>query len=607
MLAELRQRQALGQLRAIDYLFAEFVAERGGGNSDMMALTASVLSLSNGQGDVCLELDGIAGKEVFPGSDELELGARHMPSLDEWMSELEQCPWVGSPGDIQPMVLDGLRLYLGKYWQFEQGVADQLLRRLSQSVEVNADLMRQGLEQRFGALTDAPDWQRIAATVSVLSPVSVITGGPGTGKTTTVLKVLLLLLEQQPLLDIRLLAPTGKAAARLSESITRQLASMEIPDQVRERLPNQVSTIHRFLRPDHRGRFRHNNRHPVVTDLVIVDEVSMVDLPLMSRLLDALPETTRLIFLGDRFQLSSVEAGSVLADICGPEGSQAFSEERGRQLEQVGAVQAGLIEVAAESGPMSDAIVELRHSYRFDAASGIGALAGLVNQGETRWADYEQVFERFDDVAQYDWGQGSELPGAMQLRLMQWYGEYLRADGLEQAWQRLNQVRVLSATRQGVGSVEWMNQLIEEELSSQGLLRTGEEFYHGRPIMVTRNDYGLGIFNGDVGLVWEDEQGRFAWFEDPEGGLRPISVHQLPEHETAYALTVHKSQGSEYDRVLMVLPEELLAVVTRELIYTGITRAKSELALVSNPEVLMQGCGRRTSRGSGLAQRLGWA
>jgi exodeoxyribonuclease V alpha subunit len=382
---------------------------------------------------------------------------------------------------------------------------------------------------------------------------------------------------------------------------------MDISEAIRDRIPSKVSTIHRFLKPDHRGRFRHNHRHPVVTDLVMVDEVSMVDLPLMSRLLGALPDTTRLILLGDRYQLSSVEAGSVLADICGPEAPGRYGPERMQALIDVGAVQPGMIDSDEISSKMRDAIVELQHSYRFDANSGIGVLARLVNDGETSWPAHEQVFDSFSDITQYDWGQGSELTGAIQLRLIQWFAEYLKADSLEQAWQRLNQVRVLCATRQGVGSVEWMNQLVEEELISQGLLNTAEEFYHGRPIMVTRNDYGLGIFNGDVGLVWEDEQGRFAWFEDPDGGLRPISVYQLPEHETAYALTVHKSQGSEYDRVLMVLPEEQLAVVTRELIYTGITRAKSEMAIVTNPEVFTQGCARRTTRGSGLAQRLGWA
>ncbi len=607
MLPELRLRQSLGQIRPIDYLFAEFVAERGGVSSDLMVLTASLLSLSNGQGDVCLELEDWAGREAFAASEDPFLSPRAMPPLNEWLQALEQCPWVGHPGDTQPMILEGQRLYLGKYWQFEQGVAEQLLSRLQQDRQADVGQLREGLNQYFGDLTETTDWQRIAAAISVLNPLSVITGGPGTGKTTTVMKVLLLLLAQEPLLDIRLLAPTGKAAARLSESITRQLGNMDIPENVRDRIPNKVSTIHRFLRPDHRGRFRHNRRHPIITDLVIVDEVSMVDLPLMSRLLDALPGSTRLIFLGDRYQLSSVEAGSVLADICGPLPAGRYGQPLVAQLGRVGAVTPALLDVSEDLMPVRDAIIELQHSYRFDANSGIGALASRVNDGVTDWNQYESVFRAFSDIDQYDWGQGSELPGDMQLRLMQWYGDYLRAETLDQAWQRLNQVRVLSATRQGTGSVAWMNQLIEEELSSQGVLKTGEEFYHGRPIMVTRNDYGLGIFNGDVGLIWETEAGKFAWFEDPEGGLRPISVHQLPEHETAFALTVHKSQGSEYDRVLMVLPEEQVAVVTRELIYTGITRARSELAIVSNTDVLMQGCTRRTSRGSGLAQRLGWA
>ncbi|WP_271270550.1 exodeoxyribonuclease V subunit alpha [Aliamphritea hakodatensis] len=662
--ALLRARQQ-NLLRPLDYQFARFICEQDSAADQHLALLAAFTSYQLGRGDVCLPLERIASlvdewpkglrKEFRLLFNALEsdclrppsVGAEAAPVTDDMPVTLDMfaeppAPTVpagavptvalsdryssmGEPGEEAPLIFDGERLYLQRYFSFEAYLNSQIT-RLAQPLTVDESSLKQGLAQLFTADPAQPvDWQQVAVAVALRRRFSIISGGPGTGKTTTVTRLLALYVQQQCLQHgadfvpaIKLAAPTGKAAARLSESIAQARDQLNIAPEIIQRIPVEATTIHRLLGtiPNSKS-FRHNAENPLHLELLVVDEASMIDLPMMARLLAALPPQGRIILIGDKHQLASVEAGSVLGDICAwhlqAGGSQSvtsaelqYSTDQAGYLSRVCGLDAG--SVAGGQRAVADSLALLRHSYRFDAASGIGQLAAAINGGDA--TQIEPVLKKgYEDIDFIPLSSDS-YPQLIEAAA-QGYSDYLRALRAGAAplavLNAFARVQLLAVLRQGVYGVEGLNQALEQRLNRMGLIQTGQQWYPGRPVMIVQNDHQLGLYNGDIGIVQPDEDGRVrVWFEDPHhpDGVRGVLPSRLPGHETVFAMTVHKSQGSEFARVLMILPPEDGPLMTRELVYTGVTRAKQRLELYARLTSLKGATARRTERASGLGPKL---
>jgi len=507
---------------------------------------------------------------------------------------LRESSLVACPGERgKPLILDDGRLYLARYHVWEREVLDVVQRLLTaETPQIDEALLKEKLDEQFrDQAIEGINWQRVAIAAAVTRRFCIITGGPGTGKTWTLARILEQLRAQPggDALRIALAAPTGKAAARMTEAIRD--ANADLLDAL-----DEARTLHRLLgmRPG-RVRPRHGADNPLPFDLVIVDEVSMVDLPMMARLMAALPENARLILLGDRFQLASVEAGQVMADLCG-DGGENYSPDFAARME---ALTGDALPAAKNPLPaMADHLVMLRHSRRFDPNRGIGALARAVNEGDidgtlnTLARGGEEIAWRSADPA--------TLTRLLRERVVPLFEEIRDTGDPAEALQKLGRLRVLCALREGPQGVANLNALIERALGADG-----RGLYHGQPIMVSVNDYAQQLFNGDIGLVLHDAEGRLrVWFPDGEKGVRPILPARLPAHETVYAMTIHKSQGSEFNEVILVLPEQESPVVTRELFYTGITRARENVTVCASEAALEAAIARRTQRISGLYRAL---
>lgn len=601
----LRRAVARGALRAVDFHFARRLEALAGGDAPELLLAAALASHRVGEGDVCLELDRC--RELPLLRDAADADGPRLPALVAWVDALRACDSVGEPGDRAPLILDRHgRLYLGRYWWFERQVATAVLARArSPAPAVDRDRLRAGLGRLF---PDAGgiDWQRVAAAMAVLRRLCLISGGPGTGKTRTVTSILALLVEQAGDVPPRmaLAAPTGKAAARLAESVRAAKAELPLPAEIGSRIPEAAVTLHRLLgyRPG-RANPRHGPDDPLHLEVLVVDEASMVDLPLMARLLAALPDPARLILLGDKDQLASVEAGMVLGDLCGRGRVPGYSPEL---CAEIAAVAGDRLAPAAGPGPaLGDRIVELRTSRRFGRDSGIGALAGAVNRGDADASLGILADDRYPDV-------GLEAPRARVLAdlIEQWlvpaWRQVTASPEPRAALAALNRVRVLCALRSGPQGVERLNERLARTLEAVGLIRREGALYAGRPVMLTANDHALGLYNGDVGLILADPRsdGALRAFFATAEGLRRVLPSRLPAHETVYAMTVHKSQGSEFDELLLILPEAESRVLTRELLYTGITRARQRVRIFATEERLRGAIERPVVRSTGLYDAL---
>ncbi|MDO8270742.1 MAG: exodeoxyribonuclease V subunit alpha [Gammaproteobacteria bacterium] len=636
-----------GALTPLSCHFARFIARQSGqAEESLLVLTAALLSQSNQQGDVCLDLGRRAGMSLFvsamvPVGLSSAAAETAAPPLAQWQAALLQSHCVGKPGELAPLILDGSRLYLQRFWSDEQTVYHAINARLQFVEDIDLARLQLGLARLYpqratparpgihpqldllaSVAAAEPDWQCVASALAVTRRFAVISGGPGTGKTTTVVKVLVLLLEQNPALRLRLAAPTGKAAARMVESIRAARGRLNLSPEIAALLPDEASTLHRLLGYQGngaRGGFRHNRLNPLLVDCLVIDEASMIDLTLMKALLDATPANTRVILLGDRDQLASVDAGNVLGDITGHGRELTYTPAMAALLARLTCIEQNCL-LQEEGGPaVADAIALLRTSHRFSADSAIGRLATLVNKGDDA-AALALLVQGQDARVDNTWQGDSEVvllqPAAnewnpLNRAVLDWavqrYSAYLRCQSVEEALQSFEATRILCASHEGpCGDME-INRLLAERLRARGLLESGEDF-HGKPVMITVNDYELGLFNGDIGLLWRDEDGILqACFAQLDGQVRRLPARSLPEHVTAWALTVHKSQGSEFDQVMLVLPADINSpLLLRELLYTGITRARRRLLIHSAPEVFAAACRTPVQRSSGLAGLLGW-
>ncbi len=614
-LMQLEDWLADGQIRPLDLQLARQVCdwEMRAESADLaqaddrlaaLLLAACAASLALGKGQVCLPLSAQALKQVLPATSLLPLiTAEHLSAcavVGDGVSAFtpEQSPLLilhKVSGQTTP------RLYLHRYFQYEQSLFRQLSSRLQLSPAVDETRLQHNLSELFPRSGESTDWQVIAAASACLRSVSVITGGPGTGKTTTVTRMLSALLEQNPDLRIALAAPTGKAAARMTESILSARDTLPHGSSI----PAQSNTLHRLLGWSPQG-FRYHAGRPLPFDCVIVDEASMIDLPMMAHLFSALAPSARLILLGDRDQLSSVEVGSVLADLCDSGAEHGMSPAFADRLSNVSGYDLTSSADAAAL-PMADSVVQLRHSHRFSVDSGIGELARAVNQGNFQAAS--AVFTQYRDVHWLAGDPSADAAPAWEEQVITGYRAYCHAvkEGYEpeHILQAFDQFQVLVALRQGPWGAELINERIRTLLTGAGLLSgTGSLWYPGRPVMISRNDYDLGLFNGDIGITLTHQGHERVVFRSAEGQLRFISPGRLPGHETAFAMTVHKSQGSEFSRVMLLLPNRWQSVITRELIYTAITRAKKEFLCQAGDACWQTGLSQRVVRASGLRDAL---
>jgi exodeoxyribonuclease V alpha subunit len=577
-------------------------------------LAAALASNATQSGNVCVDLESIAGKPL-PEQEGPTGESRRLPDLSEWVNVLKQSTVVGEPGDFRPLVLDyEARLYLYRYWKYEQRVAD-LLKMLAASDldEVDAVVLKAGLSSLFPSKgAEELDWQRVAAITAVLRRFSLVTGGPGTGKTSTVLRILGLLLAQpgHKRLRIALAAPTGKAAARLKEAVRQSKDTLEVSPDLAARIPEEAFTLHRLLgfMPGSR-LFRYNRENPLPFEMIVVDEASMVDLPLMAKLLEAVPLGARLLLLGDRDQLASVEPGAVFGDICNVAEAAGWSAAfRERLKPYLPAVPASSTN---RDGPLRDSMTVLQQSYRFGAESGIGHLSRRIQAGDRDGALQLLNARNFPDVV---WEEAA-TPAVVESRLERWvleaYAGCLRAASPAEAFTLFARSRILCAVRQGPFGVGFINQTAEDALARKGLVRSRDGWYPGRPVMINRNDYQVKLFNGDIGIAWEEPKRAQSgpatlgvMFPSESGEMRRILPSRLPEHETVFAMTVHKAQGSEFDHVLLILPDQASAVLTREMLYTAVTRARKCVEIWARRETIEASIEKRVTRHSGLREAL---
>ncbi len=632
-MARLATLRAQGSLRDIDFHLADALRRHYGEREPAVLLAAALASRAVADGHACLDLAALAETE-WPAADEYAgdkaaMTRLRLPALAQWLAALAGSRCCGAPPESDPplrLTRDGApRLYLRRYYLFER----RIVARLLEMAQGDTPLAPPGEDvgRRLARLLPAPEQApaRLAAATALRRRLLILSGGPGSGKTHTLARILLLLLELRPELAICLAAPTGKAAARMRESI--RAALLERGGEAPAALAGEATTLHRLLGA--RGdilRFRHNRDHPLPADIVIVDEASMIDLPLMARLLDALRPEARLLLLGDMHQLSSVAPGFVLGDICAA--------------------------AQAESGaPLAGSLVELTHNWRFPSDGPVGRVSAAIKTagtaadpaGERAWdtlrGQQGRRSEAGDEVAWHDMpatlrdAAGRPIKDLRRLVLAQ-FRPFLEATAVAEAFAALAQFRILCALRRGPHGVETLNRLTEEilalermrfapgdpELPARKLEPVGR-FYDHRVVMILRNDYGLRLFNGDVGIVLpesaggaagtaaEDQKRLAAWFEvsdevTGQRSCRHLPCHMLPEHETAFAMTIHKAQGSQFRDILLLLPPREHPLLTRELLYTGLTRAEKRVWLWCGESAFKLGATRRTARASGLSAAL---
>ena len=664
-----------GWLQPLDVGFARFLYESRRDVSGLLLLAAALTSHQLGRGHVCLDLNATlrSTQSVLdlppefaaePGAAPTLTPAQALGqlALEDWRAALN--PAIVSDGSVPaPLVQAGNRLYLYRYWRYEQQVAAAIAARVQSPVadeHLPVGRVRAAIDALFGPVAKhgGADWQRLACALAARSRFAVVTGGPGTGKTTTVVRLLALLQalhhearspgEPWRPLRIRLAAPTGKAAARLNESIAGKVHQLPYDNlaggsALAASIPVEVVTLHSLLggRPHSQAR-RFHAGNPLPLDVLVIDEASMVPLAVMADVVAALRPDARLILIGDKDQLASVEAGAVLGEICRRAQRGHYRLEVAQWLEQATGTDVPQDLVDPDGTSLDQAVAMLRYSHRFGSHSGIGRLAAAVNEGRV-----EDALAQFEvscaDLALLRLRTGRSAPlaklivegieapaeagvTATDAPERRGYGHYLArvaqvpdSNDLQAFDQWAIQVleahrscQVLCVVREGPWGVKGLNDYIARELHRKGLVPAHAGWYVGRPVMITRNNRALRLINGDIGVVLPyplpdgEERALRVAFSDGAGGVRWFAPNRLDDVETVYALTVHKSQGSEFDHAVLVMPATPTPVLTRELVYTGITRASRGFTLVlpGTTDIFAQAIAQRVYRSGGLGDAL---
>jgi exodeoxyribonuclease V alpha subunit len=580
-------------LSAIDRHFAALLQRIAARPSTELEIAAQLISRVQADGHVCVPV-----MEITP---DMLAGAgieQPLPEQKRWIERLRESGVVGHEGEFKPLILDRAnRLYLERYWRYEENVGRNLAARLTKRPTKEAALP-QYLEQLF---SQEAQLQKLAGFVAATSNICVISGAPGTGKTHTVVLICALLIALSEETKIALAAPTGKAAARLKEALATAKTRLALPEQLAQLLPSDASTIQRLLGVlGESGKFRHCAENPLRADVVIVDEASMIDLALLVKLLDAVRPDARVILVGDKDQLASVEAGSAFRDICTPGTDLSVSEEQARTFAKCTGER--ISDTIPRQAPIHDVIVELRKNFRFKPGEGIAGLSGAINRGDAVGA-----IAALNQSAQVSWRKtpaAKNLPRELRDHVLPHFEDLFKGSDPAECLVRLGQFAVLCALRQGPFGAETVNALIDRTLRDTGMADRTARYYHGQPVMILRNDYNADLFNGDLGVVFYQDGEQRVFFQAQSGELRSFSPARLPAHEMAFALTVHKSQGSEFKECLVILPDRDAPVLTRELLYTAVTRARERVEIWGSETILSQTIARQVRRSSGLADSL---
>jgi len=594
-----------GALRVLDHALAQSLRRLDPATPDLVLAATALASLAVGQGHAAF--DPARPQLLFDGPID-------WPQAREWKEALAGSRWIDAAqadrpaSTATPLVLENGLLYLRRYREYEFRLAARLQQMAAQAVPTDdVALLAPLFEVLFPHARQGDDRQARAAAAALLRSLLLVTGGPGTGKTTTITRLLLLLIAQAlrsggPLPRIALAAPTGRAAERMADSLRSAVTSLrDLPGMeasLCDALPTQASTLHRLLGtiPDS-PRFRFDADNPLPFDIVVVDEASMVDLPLMCKLVEAVPLGARLVLLGDPDQLPSVEAGDVLASILAATGSGDTHEVPPVLAPLLGPGDA--METATRAS-LSGHHVQLLRGYRQAAALDLAPLASAVRAGD---ADAAIALLRDGALAGVHFHENLFDPlQAQRDALLSHWRALSEEDNPQAALARASQLRLLTAVREGPQGARGLNARIEETLAGN----RGPAYFPGRLLLVTENNYRQRLFNGDIGVCLRGEQGAvLAWFPgDAQSGPRPFHPSALPAHESAFAMTVHKAQGSEFDTVWLQLPRQPARVLSRELVYTALTRARREVHVCGSVDALRQALAQRVERVSGLAARL---
>ncbi|CUX96076.1 RecBCD enzyme subunit RecD [Candidatus Mikella endobia] len=609
------QAQQFHLLRPLDVQFARLLATKP--TQSALMLASACLSANTGVGHVCLPLSLLTPSYLFEG---------HMPqlahkawlragslSLKEWHQKLLEEPAVGDGSYPTPLILENKCLYLQRMWQYECTVAKFFNRQRRTLVENNEDIIASVLARYFPIDIDSNEinWQKIATAIAITHPIAFISGGPGTGKTSLIAKLLAVFLQLNEGMHLRIMmaAPTGKAAARMSESLNLEINNLVMDKYKKDILSHKAVTLHRLLgiRPNSQRMYYHCH-NKINVDILIIDEASMVDLPMIANVIAALPPQARVIFIGDSCQLSSVDAGSVLRDLCSLE--TGYSSVCRAKIARITGFKLPAETSIVNNYAISDSICLLHKSYRFHEDSGINRIANAIKYGNA-----DNVFAILNNIKIKDIDYTLLCDKTAYQNMLNdcidSYKEYLQLlhnyampAAILDAFHRF---RILCALREGPFGVSGINARIEQKLMQSGLLTIDNSIhcYTGRPVMILCNAPSLELYNGDIGiLLLDDKQKRRVYFSLPNGKIKAVPLSRLPEHETAFAMTIHKSQGSEFQHIAIVLPDKIWSVLTRELLYTAVTRARTKLSIYATDKVLQYIIKNKTIRHSGLIDRL---
>ncbi len=601
---------------ALDLNFASFVCRSAGEeyNYPLFLAAALVSNASVKRKYTCLNLSEISGdlsayfndlNDFGMQADEIRNILRNFPVPENWcekLSRIKKAVSTAFMGKVEfvPLVLDGVLLYIYRDWVCEQRLAKVIRERCA--IENDSEIFDvSGISEYFKPETGKTDCQQIAVRAALRQNLTVISGSPGTGKTTVAAAISAMFLEQDSDIKISLCAPTGKAQARLQESILSQISSLNCSDDTKERLQKlPISTIHRLLgsRPD-TPHYRYNHNHKLVLDVLIVDEASMISQSLMKALFVAVPADAKVIMLGDMQQLASVESGMVLRDFC---------------------------LAAAYNKALSGNVIELKENHRFASDRGLGLTTASIRTLPENPSvhDADGIVEAMcsdssDEVAVQKlppWVRGEfekHLDAYLKKIIVDFDGMKIPYLGfsaeksVERAYELFNKFRVLCVHRNGLYGSEIINNLIEEMLMPQ-TKRNRQLFYHGKPIIINENNYAMELFNGDTGMIWRDGKGVLKAFFPSSNvdnqQFRSFDMNLLPAFSSAYAITVHKAQGSGFQQVLIITPSELSPLMTREMIYTALSRAEKRAVFWSDPEILSTALQSVTKRHSNLRNCL---
>ncbi len=583
-----------GSQHSIHEIFADYF------DDSALKKAAYLVSKKLEEGHICLDIANLNDEEKI---DFEKLKNSHLVTSDP-------------ENNIQPFVLFNNKFYLQRYFYYESKILEKI-KKLSVDNK-KKEYQNKLLNIKDHVLNIFKDnienqkipWQLIASLGAIINNFMIITGGPGTGKTTTIAKFLAILYKLDPELTVAITAPTGKAAARMNESLLNAgEKDKNIPEEIKEKLNKiSASTIHRLLGGNYQGtHFSYNENNKLKHDVIIVDESSMIDATMMAKLLGAVKDDAKLILLGDKNQLASVEAGSIFGDLCNtPEKTNLLSSSDIDFFDNfINNKKLNSEHIPAKDNILTGKIIELQHSYRFNENEDIGKFSSLVINGNTNTDLLIKPFKDCEGKTQCVKISGNYKDKEFY-NLLKYYEEYAKEEDIEKAFEKLKKIMILCAVREGEYGFKAYNNIVEEYLKTKGLIFPGKSFYDKQPVMITSNDYSLGVFNGDNGIIRENKKTgqKRIYFQD-EDGIKDFPVVNINSFQTAYAMTIHKSQGSEYDNVLIIIPDdENHKILSRELLYTAVTRARKNVLILGNDNVIIESVKRKINRISGIRERI---